>query len=224
MSYILEALQKSEQARSGTAPLAGGVSAPQAPARAARLRVWAGALLLLALAAGGGWWLGRGTPQVVEGPSMAASPPVTAPTMAEGVEAGDRGLAPVVPVPEQQVTRAAPAAVPAAPVRLRPLPPVPDTASPAMSADPAPIARAPQPPQAGVPAWSELPPDQRSRVTRPRIDVHVHAEDPMRRFVLIELRRYREGDRLPSGARLERIEADGILLEENGIRYRVPRP
>ncbi|WP_297527461.1 general secretion pathway protein GspB [Thiohalobacter sp.] len=116
------------------------------------------------------------------------------------------------------------AAASPAPLQLRPLPPVPGAASSEGTIARAPSGTAPRQSETEAPAWSELPPEQRGRVTRPRIDVHVHAEDPVRRFVLIDLKRYREGDRLPSGARLERIEADGILLDDNGIRYRVPRP
>jgi len=55
MSYILEALRKSEQARSGKATLAGGVSTPRAPARSARPWLWTAALLLMGLVAWGGW-------------------------------------------------------------------------------------------------------------------------------------------------------------------------
>ncbi len=210
MSYILEALRKSEQARSGKATLTGAAAAPAAPVRSARRGLRAGGLLLLLLVAWGGWWLGRSAvPAARPGPATAPAPeprPAPAPAAAVAEDAGaDRPVA----------------AAPVVPPRLRPLPPV--AAPPPDRVVTAPATPAPAQ-QAGAPAWPELPAEQRSRVTRPHIDVHVYAEDPARRFVLIDLRRYREGDRLPSGARLERIEADGILLEEDGIRYRVPRP
>jgi general secretion pathway protein B len=76
---------------------------------------------------------------------------------------------------------------------------------------------------ANLPEWRDLPVVQRDRFERPRLDVHVYDVDPARRMVLIELKRYREGDTLPGGALLEQIDPDGIVLEQSGVRYHVPR-
>jgi general secretion pathway protein B len=46
-----------------------------------------------------------------------------------------------------------------------------------------------------------------------KMEVHVHDAQPQRRFVLIEGKRYREGDTLPQGARLSQIVAEGIVVE-----------
>jgi general secretion pathway protein B len=72
-------------------------------------------------------------------------------------------------------------------------------------------------------AWHDLPADRRRGLPRPRLDVHVHAENPQARFVMVDMRKYREGDALPDGSVLERIESDGVQLEYQGQRYRLPR-
>jgi general secretion pathway protein B len=86
-----------------------------------------------------------------------------------------------------------------------------------------PAAPSPMADPANLPEWRDLPVVQRDRFERPRLDVHVYDVDPARRMVLIELKRYREGDTLPGGALLEQIDPDGIVLEQSGVRYHVPR-
>jgi general secretion pathway protein B len=74
-----------------------------------------------------------------------------------------------------------------------------------------------------VVAWRDLPHEQRKGLPRPHLDVHVHADDPSGRFVMVGMRKYREGDTLPDGSLLERILADGVQLEFRGPHYRLPR-
>jgi len=73
------------------------------------------------------------------------------------------------------------------------------------------------------PEWRELSLDFRSGITLPRIDVHVHAEDPARRFIMADLKKYREGDTLANGALLEKIHPGSIQLNYRGTRFRVER-
>ena len=72
-------------------------------------------------------------------------------------------------------------------------------------------------------AWRDLPLSQRKDLPHPRLDVHVYDADPRRRFVMIEVQKYREGDVLPDGSELERIHVDGIILVSRGQRYSLPR-
>ena len=55
----------------------------------------------------------------------------------------------------------------------------------------------------------------------PPIDVHVYSEDPGRRFILMELQKYREGETLGNGAVLEEILPESIQLYYQGRRFRV---
>jgi general secretion pathway protein B len=75
-----------------------------------------------------------------------------------------------------------------------------------------------------APRWDDLPANVRSGLPAPRIDVHVFAREPARRFVLINLRKHKEGDVLDEGATIDAILADGIVLSYQGQRYRVGRP
>ncbi len=78
-------------------------------------------------------------------------------------------------------------------------------------------------PESQMPEWSELSLEFRSGFALPHIDVHVYADEPARRFVLIDLKKYREGDTLSSGALLEKIEPGCIQLFYQGTRFRVDR-
>ena len=42
-------------------------------------------------------------------------------------------------------------------------------------------------------SWYELPQEFRNRLDLPRLDVHVYSEEPQKRFILVNLEKYREG-------------------------------
>ena len=90
-------------------------------------------------------------------------------------------------------------------------------ASPPATSAPAPAAA----PWEGLPYLEELPSAFRGSVPQVTVDVHVFTDNPEQRFVLVNLRRFREGERLPSGLRLEHITPDGVALEWQGRRFRL---
>lgn len=203
MSYILEALKKSEQERRlGHVPDISVLqdTPPRAPQRWQRwlLAALLVNLLVLLIVA---WrpWARTAAPEPVAAPEpmLPSAAPVEAPA------ATAHQAAPLPP-----------------PVTTAPLAPPP--AALATIDGPAIEPVSALPPEA--PRWQDLPADQRGGLPAPRIDVHVFAQDPARRFVLIELRKYHEGDRLDSGATVEAIRNDGIVLSYQGQRYRVDRP
>ena len=49
--------------------------------------------------------------------------------------------------------------------------------------------------------------------------VHVYSATPERRFVIINSRKMREGDRSREGLLLEEITPDGVTLEFQGQRF-----
>ena len=99
----------------------------------------------------------------------------------------------------------------------------PPAAPPAAVVPPGPVAA--QPPATSsasadrLPEWDELPLDFRSGFSMPHMDVHVYDTDPSRRFVLVNLQKFREGDRLPNGAVIEKILPDGMQLSYQGTRF-----
>ena len=74
-----------------------------------------------------------------------------------------------------------------------------------------------------MPAWDELSLEFRSQFSLPHLDVHVYADEPRRRFILVDLQKYREGDTLENGAVLEEILSDSIQLNYEGTRFRMEK-
>jgi len=56
-----------------------------------------------------------------------------------------------------------------------------------------------------------------------RLDIHVYSPNPKERFVFVNMRKYVEGQTLSEGPVLERITADGAILNQNGTRFLLPR-
>jgi general secretion pathway protein B len=55
------------------------------------------------------------------------------------------------------------------------------------------------------------------------LDVHVYATNPADRFVYINMRKYHEGAKLQEGPTVERIRRDGVVLNDQGVRFLLPR-
>lgn len=216
MSYILEALKKSEQERQ-----LGAVPRPELalPAQGRPSRSWWPWLLAAALLLNAGilvWLMLRPAPS----PSLAQADGIAAPmanrstaAAATGTQTADtRAAAAVQPAPQPQS--------PPQPEPVSPPQPVRGSVQWMSQPETDPV----QPAAADVPHWEELSAAERSGLTRPRLDVHVYAEAPAQRFVLIDLRRYREGEQLAGGGRLEAITPEGVIIEARGLRYRIGRP
>jgi len=56
------------------------------------------------------------------------------------------------------------------------------------------------------------------------LDIHVHSSNPAERFVFVNMRKYTEGQALNEGPVVERIRTDGVVLNQHGIRFLLPRP
>lgn len=232
MSYILEALKKSEQERQiGHVPDLSMVqeSAHRATPRWPRWLLAAlllNAVILVILA----WRVWETRMSSAQTPAM---PAPTATAVAPRPTEDEPAIA-TPPIPAKTGTASAEPALPE-PVSVD----IPESLSSAppqeseWSAQPPPqlgpdLEPLPTPGSAdlsiGVPRWEDLPAAERAQLPVPRIDVHVFAQEPERRFVLIDLRKYLEGEALENGAVIEAILADGIVLSYQGQQYRVDRP
>lgn len=58
----------------------------------------------------------------------------------------------------------------------------------------------------------DMPVEFRSSFPAVQVDVHVHDPDPQRRWILVQGRRYAQGDTLAQGPRVEEITAKGTVL------------
>ncbi len=79
------------------------------------------------------------------------------------------------------------------------------------------IAPAPEP----VPSLETLSTSARRGIPTLNLDIHIHSADPDKRFVVINGRRYREGERLGEGPVLETVTRDGAILRQGGQRFRL---
>jgi len=55
------------------------------------------------------------------------------------------------------------------------------------------------------------------------LDIHVNSQKPGERFVFVNMRKYLEGEVLKEGPTVERITAEGVVLNQRGLRFLLPR-
>lgn len=214
MSLILEALRKSEaERRRGSTPDVAMELPPVPAARARSTPAWvlpASVIAIVALLAGA-WWSQReiGSDPVMQPAATAVAEPV--------IEA---------PAPPVVVARAAtppapqPSSTPMPPTEVPVAAPAPEPA--AASAQPAPPPARPLPPPMPAEARDVADIDTTS-IPPVKLSMHMWDESPSRRFVILDGRRMIEGDR--SGElTVVAIERDGVVVERNGQRARVPLP
>jgi len=92
-------------------------------------------------------------------------------------------------------------------------------AKPASASTPAAAPKAYQ----GLPSLLEL--SLAGTVSLPplHLDIHVYSEQPAERFVFINMRKYREGDTLNEGPVVDAITGEGVVLAHQGRRFIVTR-
>jgi len=218
MSYILDALKKADQERTlGEVPDL--EAAHWGERRAGRSYRWIWGIVALLVVNGVllALLVGRDADDEAvppASPDAAAQLPVE-PQARTGSRAVENPRLPMRPR----------AAVPVQPTPMRPAAPANRTSAPAPAPATMPVSPPPQPQAdaSDVASWDELPLEFRSRMTLPHLDVHVYSDEPRRRFILVDLLKYREGDTLENGAVLEEILPDSIQLYYEGTRFRMEK-
>lgn len=232
MSYILEALRKADQERSaGSVPDLEAVHESSPTTGRSRRWIWAlgvilafnGLLLAVLLLRDGG---NEPVPVVEVSPppekATVSEPPAPPPAVVLSRPA------PRAPSPPVALNKPAPVAAPAPePPVVPPVVREPLASMPPVSPSPVPEASVSVPAQpaaspgadTGVPYWDDMSLEFRSGFDLPRLDVHVYDSNPQRRFLLIELKKHREGDTLANGALIEEILPDGVQLYHQGTRF-----
>jgi general secretion pathway protein B len=166
---------------------------------------------------------GSDSPQA---PSSVQPPSVVAPRDAAG-PAADSRAADAMPGPAAQAppseapVAAAPVPPPVPAERTAPVDDAPEVSAPPRVAAPAIADSSAEPP---LPRLSELTGDERSQLPALKLSMHVFAEDPAQRFVILDGRRLREGDSPAAGVVLEAIRRDGLVISVNGRRLLLARP
>jgi hypothetical protein len=75
---------------------------------------------------------------------------------------------------------------------------------------------------AGIPSFSRLPATATTGLAPLSMELHVYSPDARERFVVINGQRLGEGGRLREGATVERITAEGAVLNYHGTRFQFP--
>lgn len=196
MSYILDALRKSEQQRQqGAAPMARlaqvATTAPRRPSWPVH-GLTAATLVAAGIAIG---WLQPWQP----GPS--APEPVRA---IDAVPSPSAAASVAEPPAAQPARQASPAPAPA-------MAPADAAANPPAEPEPAPA------PQAL--ARSELPPSIRQEIPELTISLHAYSAQPKERIAMINGQMLREGEDIAAGLRLAEITPDGVVIAYRGYRF-----
>ncbi len=214
MSYILDALKKSQRQRElGQVPTLGAEHS-QHPSRTP-----APALVLLAAGLGGALLTGA-TLYLLLRPGTEPAAPVQEARAPSTPQPPPKGNLPprvyppsskpaVVPYVEQPVKP---------PIQLQPdEPPLAVTTIPPLETAPPPATLLSS---GDVPYWSELPERQRATVPDLQLNVHVYADNPAARFIFINNTLYREGQTTHEGAIVEAITPEGAVLRYGDIRFK----
>lgn len=223
MSFILDALKKSEQERPPKAVPDVHTVHGQPPRPPRRRRLWPG-LLVFALLLNASllllWLRPWGGPEQSELPAPLLQAPSEPPPVMAASQVAAASAVEEVRVPEPVV----------APATLRPRStPAVETPSPRPSAvDASPreekknviIEAGPAPVAGGIQDFDRLPSDVRRSVPPFEISLHFYTEAPASRMVRINGRNLREGDDLVAGFALEKITPSGVVLAWKGHRFR----
>lgn len=148
-------------------------------------------------------------------PAVQPHPAPAAPATASRPLAGEVAPSPAHPEEEEVYRRlAAAAAVPEGPPMVRPI------EAPAVA--PLPQTQAPAPFEEMLPTLNSLVAGG-TPLPELRLDIHVYSPAAEQRFVYVNMRQYREGQTLREGPSVERITADGVVLNQQGMRFLLPR-
>lgn len=78
-------------------------------------------------------------------------------------------------------------------------------------------------PAGGLPLYAQIAASPGSRLPQLHLDLHVYARNPRKRFVMINMQKLRQGDSLADGVTVVRIRPDGVVLSYQGRTFLLPR-
>jgi general secretion pathway protein B len=77
--------------------------------------------------------------------------------------------------------------------------------------------------RAGTPHLRDLPVEFQEKVPPFKITMFAYSKNPGERFVIIDMKKSRVGDRLPGGMLLLEIQSENLVLELDGQKFMIPR-
>jgi len=233
MSYILEALKKSQQQREiGHVP---GISSVHENTAKSVTGNWlwlivtvlllnAGLLVLLL------WPESESEPEpaTLSAPvrepeplrqdrpaALASQPPPVEKPVSRVPQTAD-----IAPLPESPAADPVKTETPVKPVVQEPvMAAATSPAQPQVVPTPGPPVKVPSP---ELPVWPQIPTNLFQQLSgNLRLDVHVYSDELQKRFVLINMHKYKQGQKLQEGPQLDEITPEGVILSFHGQRFRV---
>lgn len=80
------------------------------------------------------------------------------------------------------------------------------------------------PEKKGIPFLYEMPSEFRHDVPRLNINVFVYAKAPLERFVMIDMVKYKTGEMIKDGLELKEIRHDSLVLQYRNQTFQIERP
>lgn len=210
MSFILDALKKSESERQQQGSAEFSTIPSSAPQRDTPRWLWVliallaiNMIVLLVLVLRPAKPVATVQETVTTTPAPAQAAPAAARPASSGASfdervaaaKADREATPVEPPPVQQAA------------------PTQNTPPPAASGDTSTI----------LPSALELRANGEMELPDMHVDIHVYSDVPAERFVFINMDKHREGSTLDEGPTVREITADGVVLEYRGRQFTLPR-
>lgn len=223
MSFILDALRKSELERQRQS----GPSIAELPiARDDRRMPLALLAIGVLLAVNAGvllYFMLR-----PEKPVVAAIETTPAPVAAAPATAAPIASAPAATAPQPLPAELPPATDATLGDEGAPIAPAMPDASPPPAPDPtllpgASVTYAPAPAADNPPSIDQLPAQATAGMPALSVDLHIYTDDPAKRAVFINGRRYQRGAVLAEGPTVEEITREGVVLSYHGQRFQLPR-
>ena len=200
MSYILDALKRSERSRQRHRPLVYRSASPVARVVPTALIVLLVAVLLVGALAAAYWWRQPSTELERELPVAEVAARVDSPAALQREKGADSSW-PKSP----GASGSRPLADTTVVVRRAPPPPRDEDAGP-------------------VSLLTAMPAEFQDRLPPMEVNIHVYSPDPEQRILYINNRAYRQGEEVTGGAVVEEVVPDGVILYYDAQRFRLPRP
>lgn len=75
----------------------------------------------------------------------------------------------------------------------------------------------------GLPSFNNLLAAGVLQLPELHLDIHVYAQQPASRFVFVNMNKYKEGATLTEGPLVKEITPEGVVLEQSGTSFLLPR-
>lgn len=127
------------------------------------------------------------------------------------------------PAEELVIAAEIPAQQPATAGPAEPVIPEAVTKSPAANRTTPRMAPEPEPELVNLPSMQQLIQSGQLSLSPLHIDIHVYAGQAEKRFIFVNMSKYREGDRLEEGPTVESITNTGVIFNHQGNRFTLDR-